>query len=193
MSASPIKLEPLTRPRRARKPQQAQKPLKPLKLLRRKTPQPQQRPSGLAARRELNGVSLNDIAERTRIPLRHLVELERGDLSQWPAGVYAKSWAREYAVEAGLDPDEVSALVAPVAQVEPSIEEIKHAREEGERLAAGDQHPLRAYASRIAAVAVVLVLLLLAGFLFARYEPERQLVPASQPVGTSGLSPVAPR
>lgn len=187
MSASPIKLEPLTRPRRARKP---------LKLVRRKShPKPQ--PAGLGAKRELNGVSLNDIAERTRIPLRHLEELERGDISHWPAGVYAKSWARAYAVEAGIDPEEAVALVAPVAAVEPTIEEIKQVREASERRSERVRQAIESYLPvRLAAVAVVIALLVLAGVFIASYEPDRRGVPAGsagRPVGTSGVSPAAPR
>ncbi len=185
MSASPIKLEPLTRPHRAQKP---------LRLLRRKKTRQAQQATGLGARRELNGVSLSDIAGRTRIPLRHLEELERGDISHWPAGVYAKSWAREYAVEAGLDPDEVVALVAPVAAVEPTIEEIKQVREASERRSERVRRVFESHLpARLAAVAVVIVLLVLAGVFIARYEPERRGVPATQPVGTSGVSPEGPR
>jgi cytoskeleton protein RodZ len=180
MEDAPIKLEPLRKKRTSRK---------------------QRSPTGLAARRERNGVSLHDIAERTRIPLRHLEELERGDISQWPAGVYAKSWAREYAEEAGIDPEEVAALVGPVAAVEPSIEEIKQVREAAEKRV---QRVRRVFEShllaRLAAVAVVLALLVLAGVFIARYEPERRGVPVAdpagtggRPVGTSGVSPEAPR
>lgn len=145
----------------------------------------------LAARRELNGVSLNDIAERTRIPLRHLEELERGDIGHWPTGVYAKSWAREYAVEAGLDPDEIVALVEPVAAAEPTIEEIRQVREESELRAASVRRAFDSHLwSRLAAVALVLALLVIAGFFLMRYEPERRSVP--QPIGTTGVSPEGP-
>lgn len=166
---------------------------KPIKLvpLGKKRRKGADRQAGLAARRELSGVSLKEIADRTRIPLRHLEELERGDVSQWPTGVYAKSWAREYAVEAGLDPGEVVALVEPVAAAEPTIEEIRQVREESERRS---MRVRRAFESqvwrRLAAVAVVIALLALAGFFLMRYEPERRSVP--QPVGTAGVSPEAP-
>lgn len=196
MDSLPIKLEPLKRPRAAQMPAKRQRPLK---LVRRKARKPET--SGLAARRELNGISLNDIAERTRIPLRHLEELERGDISQWPVGVYAKSWAREYAEEAGIDPDEVVAIVAPVAAVEPSIEEIKQVREASEKRAERVRRVFESHLlARLAAVVVVLALLVLAGVFIARYEPERRGVPISdpastggQPVGTSGVSPGASR
>ena len=167
----PIKLEPLARrprqdvkgPMAAAPQRRARKATKPRRA-KAAIAQPAAvvEPEGLAARRERNGVSIHDIAERSRIPLHHLEELERGDLSQWPAGVYAKAWAREYAVEAGFDPEEIVALVAPVAAVEPSIEEIKHAREEGERLEASMRAPMIGMMQQAAAVALLLVLVALA-------------------------------
>ena len=156
----PIKLEPLTRP--ARKAPKATAAPRQRRARKSAGPRKAAPAQTLAALRERNGVSINDIAERTRIPLHHLEELERGDISQWPAGVYAKSWAREYAIEAGLDPDQVVALVAPVAAVEPSIEEIKQAREQGETLAAGMRKPMVELMKKAAAVVFVLVLLAIA-------------------------------
>ncbi|MDQ3170497.1 MAG: helix-turn-helix domain-containing protein [Acidobacteriota bacterium] len=156
----PIKLEPLTR--KARKAPTAAPRQRRARTSAPTRKSPAAQPRGLAALRERNGVSINDIAERTRIPLHHLEELERGDISQWPAGVYAKSWAREYAIEAGLDPDQVIALVAPVAAVEPSIEEIKQAREQGETLAAGLRQPMVELMKKAAAVVAMLVLLAIA-------------------------------
>jgi cytoskeletal protein RodZ len=165
----PIKLEPLERktrqarkaPKKAEAPRQRKARRPPA---RRTVPSPAPAPKSvtLAELRERNGVSINDIAERTRIPLHHLEELERGDISQWPAGVYAKSWAREYAVEAGLDPDQVVALVAPVAEVEPSIAEIKQVREQAETMAADMRKPMVELAKKAAAVLFVLVLLAIA-------------------------------
>ena len=197
MDGLPIKLEPLDQPRKGQK--RLKSPRRKSRRAKTTAPAAPAAATGLAAQRELNGVSLNDIAERTRIPLRHLEELERGDISQWPVGVYAKSWAREYADEAGIDPDEVIALVAPVAAVEPTIEEIKQVREEKEQRT---ERVRRAFESnllaKLAAVVVVLALLVLAGVFIARYEPERRGVPAvepasAQPVGTSGVSPEGPR
>lgn len=175
----PVKLEPLVRKRRTRR-QTAARP----------TPW-----SGLRAERERHGVSLEAIARNTRIPRRHLEELERGDISQWPAGVYARSWAREYATEAGLDPERVIAIVAPVAEVEESVDAIKEAREQGERLAAQVSfwpvEPMIALMRRFAAIALVLTLLALVALYFFKSGTPRQ-AQADQPVGTSGVTPGRP-
>ena len=171
----PIKLEPLSRPVKRRA--AARKQL------------------GLREERERKGVTLKDIAERTRIPLRHLEELERGDVSQWPAGVYAKSWARDYAREAGIDPERVVRIVAPVASVEPTIEEIKEVREERERMEADESPltPLLDLMRRFAAVIVVVSLIVLAAiFFFMRNEDRADDPRAPAPVGTTGVTPGPP-
>lgn len=172
----PIKLEPLARPvkRRARAPKRL----------------------SLREERERSKVSLKEIARRTRIPLRHLEELERGDISQWPAGVYAKSWARDYAREARINPERVVAIVAPVAEVEPTIEEIKEVREERERARADESPlaPLLDLMRKFAAVIVVVSLIVLAAiFFFMRGEDRSDNSRSPVPVGTTGVTPGPPR
>jgi Helix-turn-helix domain/Protein of unknown function (DUF2914) len=49
-------------------------------------------------------VSLETVAEATRIPRRHLQALERGDLASLPAGPFAKGYIRAYAEFLGIDP-----------------------------------------------------------------------------------------
>lgn len=149
----------------------------------------------LKAERERNGVSLKAIADNTRIPLRHLEELERGDIDNWPAGVYAKSWARDYAKEAGIAPDRVMAMVAPVAEVEPTIEEIREVRDEVERKRV-DESPLAALvelARKFAAVIVVFVLLVLAALFFWNSDSRAANQADPTPVGTAGVAPAPPR
>lgn len=155
------------------------------------------RPASLAELRERNGVSLHDIAERTRIPLHHLEELERGDVSNWPAGVYAKSWARDYASEAGIDADQVSAFVAPVAEVEISADDISQARTHRGGVSPGRAATWGAASTlltRIATVLIVLVLLVIAAvYVWKQTEPASQGSGAPQPAGTSGVTPGQPR
>ena len=184
----PIKLEPLNRPLKAPSPQPADAPAARPRLAR---PAKKRRQIGLKEERERHGVSLKDIADHTRIPLRHLQELERGDVSNWPAGVYARSWAREYAQEAGIDPDRVIAIVAPIAAVEPTIDEIKHVREEREHMALDESPlaPLVQLMRKFAAVAVVLVLLALAALMLWRGDSRAEQGTGPAPVGTSGTAP----
>ena len=51
-------------------------------------------------------ISLDELAEDTRVKKEMLEALENNDLSKWPRGVYARAWIRSYAWVVGLDPDE---------------------------------------------------------------------------------------
>jgi cytoskeleton protein RodZ len=53
--------------------------------------------------REAKGMSLDDVASRTRIPIRHLQNIEREDWDALPAVTYAIGFARNYANAVGLD------------------------------------------------------------------------------------------
>lgn len=55
--------------------------------------------------REEKGISLRDIAARTRISVMSLEALERGDLSRLPGGIFTRAFVRTYAAEVGLDPE----------------------------------------------------------------------------------------
>ena len=59
----------------------------------------------LRTRREHIGISLQDIADSTKISVTMLSGLERGDVSRWPKGIFRRSFFREYAVAIGLSPD----------------------------------------------------------------------------------------
>lgn len=54
--------------------------------------------------RERTRISLREIAAVTRIRQERLEGLERGDLTHWPRGLYARTWVRAYAAMVGLDP-----------------------------------------------------------------------------------------
>jgi transcriptional regulator with XRE-family HTH domain len=59
----------------------------------------------LKAQRERQQVTLATIAERTKIRLALLEDLERDDVSRWPAGIFRRSYFRNYAAAIGLDPE----------------------------------------------------------------------------------------
>ena len=52
---------------------------------------------GLATIRRNRGISLAQIAELTKISLRSLEAIERGDFSKLPGGIYNTSYIRQYA------------------------------------------------------------------------------------------------
>ena len=51
------------------------------------------------------GVSLDQIAQTTKIPGDMLEGLERNDFRYWPTGIFARAWVRQYAYAIGADPD----------------------------------------------------------------------------------------
>lgn len=61
----------------------------------------------LRRQRECRGVSLQDIADTTKISPALLADLERGDLSRWPPGLYGRAFLRSYAEAVGLEPHDV--------------------------------------------------------------------------------------
>jgi cytoskeletal protein RodZ len=61
----------------------------------------------LRRERERQGISLATIVMRTNVSLELWQGFESGDLSRWPARLYARSFVRDYAKAVGLDPNEV--------------------------------------------------------------------------------------
>jgi cytoskeletal protein RodZ len=53
------------------------------------------------------GVSLTEIANRTKISQRHLASLERGDISHWPGGMYRRAMVRAYCACVGLQAEDI--------------------------------------------------------------------------------------
>jgi len=60
----------------------------------------------LRAQRERQQITLEAIAERTKIRRPLLDALERDDLSQWPSGIFRRAYFRSYAAAIGLDPED---------------------------------------------------------------------------------------
>jgi cytoskeleton protein RodZ len=63
----------------------------------------------LKAAREAQGLSLDDVAAKTRVPIRHLVHIEKGEWDQLPAPTYSIGFARAYATAVGLEASEIGA------------------------------------------------------------------------------------
>lgn len=61
--------------------------------------------SRLRSHRERRGISLRTIAESTKIKHSLLEALERGDVSQWPRGLFRRAYLRDYAAAVGLAPE----------------------------------------------------------------------------------------
>ena len=57
--------------------------------------------------RERQGITLEDVAARTRIPTRHLESIELGEWGRLPAPTYTIGFAKSYAGVVGLDRTEI--------------------------------------------------------------------------------------
>lgn len=64
----------------------------------------------LRAAREAKGLTIADIAARTRITVRHVEALDRGDLAALPGRPYVLGFVRNYARVVGLDEAELATL-----------------------------------------------------------------------------------
>ena len=61
----------------------------------------------LRQQRERQQIALTDIADRTKINRSLLDGLERDDLSNWPGGIFRRSFIRAYAQAIGLEPGSI--------------------------------------------------------------------------------------
>jgi transcriptional regulator with XRE-family HTH domain len=61
----------------------------------------------LRRERERRGISLETIALLTNVSVELWMGMEKNDFSEWPAGLFARAFVRDYANAVGLDADEV--------------------------------------------------------------------------------------
>lgn len=66
----------------------------------------------LRRERETRGISLEEVADTTRIPVQSLVQLEDGRFGNLPGDVFIKGFLRAYARAVGIRPEEVVARYA---------------------------------------------------------------------------------
>jgi hypothetical protein len=63
----------------------------------------------LKAERDRCGITLQAIADSTKIGVSLLAALERNDLSRWPKGIFRRAFVREYVTALGLPPEPIVA------------------------------------------------------------------------------------
>jgi transcriptional regulator with XRE-family HTH domain len=138
----------------------------------------------LRVAREEKGLSLEDVARQTRIPVRHLEHIERGEWAALPAATYSVGFAKSYAGVVGLDPAPIGAELR---------QELGLARTTSGPAAAYYEpaDPARVPPRSVAIIAAVLIVLLAVGYMVWRNgavddpSAEPQLVdaaPSSAPV-----------
>jgi cytoskeleton protein RodZ len=141
--------------------------------------------------REAQGLSLADIADRTRIPSRHILAIEDGDYTKLPAATYSAGFVRTYARLLGLDSANLSQRFrAELASHTPQ----RDYRQESYEPADPARVPSRALVWVTLAIAVVAIL----GYLYwrgSRLENPAEVAtapsPASQSVQQNAVAPPA--
>ncbi|MBX7527609.1 helix-turn-helix domain-containing protein [Qipengyuania vesicularis] len=112
--------------------------------------------------REEKGLTIEQVAAETRIPLRHLETIEAGDFAALPARTYAIGFSRTYARTLGLDEHEVLDQVREeLAEGDPN------AVEKPDKFEPGD--PARVPGRGLAWFAVLAAVLLIGG-IYAFYS-----------------------
>lgn len=118
----------------------------------------------MRAAREAAGLSLEELAQRTRVPQRHLLALEEGRFSALPGITYCAGFSRAYARAVGLDE---TALVAKVrAEIEEQGGHIGQDRYVPEEPVSSNSVPPR----YLALTTAVLALLIAGGYAIWRMQ-----------------------
>src|SRR5690348_37429 len=129
----------------------------------------------LKREREMRGVTLDEIAESTKIARRHLEALETEDFASLPGGVFNKGFVRAYARFIGIDEDEAVADYAAVSHEEAPPE---------------DQFPLEVHEKPnrelnprtsqlpIVAAAAVLLIVMAGAFVWRKHHGHGGVLPA---------------
>ncbi len=130
----------------------------------------------LRRERELRRISLDEIAQVTRINRRHLELLEAGEEKKLPAAPFLKGFLVAYARHIGIDPDEVlNRYIELTPAVKPTAG------------TSSGRRPLRPGIVRLIVVAVILLLLAGWWMLAARRSPA-----PSAPEAPADEAPPAP-
>jgi transcriptional regulator with XRE-family HTH domain len=115
----------------------------------------------LRVAREDKGMSLEDVARQTRIPIRHLEHIERGEWDALPAITYSVGFARSYANVVGLDGPAIGAELREQLGGQPRGQTSVPAYYE-------PADPARVPPRSLAIMALLIGLLLVGGYLFWR-------------------------
>ncbi len=137
--------------------------------------------------REAAGLSLADVATRTRITQRHLAAIEKSDFSELPGRTYVTGFARAYARAVDLPETEIGAAVR--RELEEDEYGMRPAYEAYE-----PTDPARLPTARLTWTLVVITLLLASAYgvwRFLSIEPDEALIAAQNADADASEAPAA--
>jgi cytoskeletal protein RodZ len=139
--------------------------------------------ASLREAREAAGMNLADVAQKTRIPQRHLEAIERDDFNALPSTTYSVGFARAYARAVNADE------VAIAAMVRSQLEQGGRARAEYQAFQPAD--PARVPPRTLAWTAAIIALLILGGYALWRAALRGGEAPPAA-VASASPAPAAP-
>ncbi|BAK67032.1 putative Xre family transcriptional regulator [Sphingobium sp. SYK-6] len=146
-------------------------------------------PEQMRRAREAAGLTLEEVAARTRVPMRHLAALEAGDYNALPGTTYCAGFSRAFARAVGLDE------AALVAKVRAEIDEMGGLGQDPYEIEE-PVDPSSVPPRYLAWVAAVLVLLFAGGYAIWRMQlntpPTDEQLAAEERTETRIADPVAP-
>lgn len=145
--------------------------------------------SQLRDARDGAGMTLADVAGKTRIPQRHLEAIERDDFNALPSTTYAVGFARAFARAVGADE------VAVAAAVRAQLEQGGRARLEYQAFEPAD--PARVPPRTLAWTAAIIALLILGGYALWRATsrdgtPDEPAVASTSPAAAASPAAAPP-
>jgi cytoskeletal protein RodZ len=131
--------------------------------------------------RESKGISLEQLANETRISTRLLKAIENEEFQQLPGGIFNRGFVRAFAERVGLDPEQAVADYERVAQT----------REPAEVITAMPSSPPARVERHLFLIAVGALLLLIAAYYFFTRD-SGNTAEVSNPVPAAAVQPLQP-
>jgi transcriptional regulator with XRE-family HTH domain len=139
----------------------------------------------LRTAREAKELSLEQVAEATRIPLNYLEALEDEDLGVFTSDVHARGFLRNYALYLDLDPDEAAELYDTVGGTPRS-----RSKAAPTPLAEGQRTRLSTIGADVLLGLVVVALVALAAFSVYQRQNPVAVIPTAGPPPTPTATPM---
>lgn len=143
----------------------------------------------LAAARVRAGLTVGELAERSRVPVSAIEAIDADDINRMPARVYARGFVRLYAAEVGVPPAIALALFDQMTLSQRQAEDAAVARHEGD-MRARRRRLGRVRAVYSLAVGAVVAVVLIALFSVSSGPTEARDIVPDAAVSTPRIVPL---